>query len=70
MADGSIRDKAAIAGIGTTEYAKDIGRSELQIALEAVTVTLGGRPVPALRSGTAKFVSGPKRPISGETASR
>jgi len=40
MADGSIRDKSAIAGIGTTEYAKDIGRSELQIALEAVTAAL------------------------------
>ena len=40
MVDGSIRDKTAIAGIGTTEYAKDIGRSELQIALEAVTAAL------------------------------
>ena len=31
-----IRDKTAIAGIGTTEYVKDIGRSELQTALEAI----------------------------------
>ena len=40
MADRSIRDQTAIAGIGTTEYAKDIGRPELQIALEAVTQAL------------------------------
>jgi acetyl-CoA acetyltransferase len=40
MADSSIRDKTAIAGIGTTEYARDIGRSELQIALEAVAQAL------------------------------
>jgi acetyl-CoA acetyltransferase len=31
-----IRDRAAIAGIGTTEYARNIGRSELQTALEAI----------------------------------
>ena len=31
-----IRDRTAIVGIGTTEYARDIGRPELQTALEAV----------------------------------
>jgi acetyl-CoA acetyltransferase len=30
-----IRDRTSIAGIGTTEYARNIGRSELQTALEA-----------------------------------
>lgn len=35
-----LRDKTAIVGIGTTEYAKDIGRSELQIALESVSQAL------------------------------
>ncbi len=32
----TIRDQTAIAGIGTTEYVRDIGRSELVTALEAV----------------------------------
>ncbi|MEX2158660.1 MAG: lipid-transfer protein [Dehalococcoidia bacterium] len=40
MADNSIRDKAAIAGIGTTAYAKDLGQSELETALEAVRAAL------------------------------
>ena len=31
-----IRDKTAIVGIGTTEYVKNIGRPELQTALEAI----------------------------------
>src|SRR3990170_3643436 len=35
-----IRDKAAIAGIGTTEYVKNIGRSELETALEAIRSAL------------------------------
>jgi acetyl-CoA acetyltransferase len=35
-----LRDRAAIVGIGTTEYAKDIGRSELHIAVEAITQAL------------------------------
>jgi acetyl-CoA acetyltransferase len=32
-----IRDKAAIVGIGQTEFSKDSGRSELQLACEAIT---------------------------------
>ena len=32
----SIRDKTAIVGIGTTEYVKNIGRSELETSLEAI----------------------------------
>jgi acetyl-CoA acetyltransferase len=35
-----IRDKAAIAGIGTTEYVRNIGRSELEAALDAVHMAL------------------------------
>lgn len=32
--------KAAIAGIGATEFSKDSGRSELQLAAEAVRAAL------------------------------
>ncbi len=32
----SLRDRAAIAGIGQTEFSKESGRSELQLACEAV----------------------------------
>ena len=32
----SMKDKAAIVGIGQTEYSKNSGRSELQLASEAV----------------------------------
>ena len=35
-----IRDKTAIAGIGTTEYVRNIGRSEMQTAIEASSAAL------------------------------
>lgn len=35
-----LRDKAAIAGLGATEFSKDSGRSEMQLAVEAVTAAL------------------------------
>jgi acetyl-CoA acetyltransferase len=35
-----IRDKTAIVGIGTTEYVRNIGRSELNTALEAINQAL------------------------------
>lgn len=35
-----IRDQAAIVGIGTTEYARNIGRSEKETALEAIHAAL------------------------------
>jgi acetyl-CoA acetyltransferase len=38
--DRTIRDRAAIAGIGTTEYARNIGRSEQQTALEAIRAAI------------------------------
>lgn len=41
MTDASmIRDRTAIAGIGTTEYVRNIGRSELETALDAIGLAL------------------------------
>jgi acetyl-CoA acetyltransferase len=34
-------DRAAIVGIGATEFSKDSGRSELRLALEAISAALG-----------------------------
>jgi len=36
----SLRDKAAVAGIGATEFSKNSGRSELQLAAESVLAAL------------------------------
>src|SRR5919198_393889 len=36
----ALRDRAAIVGIGHTEFARDIGRPERTIALEAITAAL------------------------------
>jgi acetyl-CoA acetyltransferase len=41
-----IRDKTAIAGIGTTEYVKNIGRSELHTSLEAIHMALEEAGIP------------------------
>ncbi len=35
-----LRDRTAIAGIGSTEFSKDSGRSELRLAVEAVSAAL------------------------------
>ena len=35
-----LRDRAAIAGIGATEFSKDSGRTELRLACEAVAAAL------------------------------
>ncbi|MEU5837563.1 lipid-transfer protein [Streptomyces diacarni] len=40
MRAGTLRGAAAIAGIGATEFSKDSGRSELQLACEAVLAAL------------------------------
>ncbi|HUL18096.1 MAG TPA: lipid-transfer protein [Steroidobacteraceae bacterium] len=37
---GVLRDQAAVVGIGATEFAKDSGRSELRLALEAIRAAL------------------------------
>ena len=42
----SFAGTTAIAGIGATEFSKDSGRSELRLAVEAVT---GARRTPASR---------------------
>lgn len=40
MAVADLRDKAAIVGIGQTEFSKNSGRSEMQLACEAVKAAL------------------------------
>src|SRR5215813_14011612 len=36
----ALRDKAAVAGIGATEFSKESGRSELRLACEAVLAAI------------------------------
>ncbi len=38
--DRTLKDRAAIVGIGATEFSKDSGRSELQLAMECVKAAL------------------------------
>src|SRR5256885_13479740 len=40
MPEHGLRDRTAIAGIGTTEFSKDSGRTELRLACEAVSAAL------------------------------
>jgi acetyl-CoA acetyltransferase len=40
MSGRDLRDKAAIAGIGATEFSKDSGRSELRLAIEACAAAI------------------------------
>ena len=40
MLELSLKDKATIVGIGHTEYSKDSGRSELQLACEAISAAI------------------------------
>ena len=35
-----LKDQAAIVGIGATEFSKDSGRSELQLAVECISAAL------------------------------
>ena len=37
---GWLKDRTAIAGIGQTEFSKESGRSELQLACESVKAAL------------------------------
>lgn len=37
---GTLKDKAAVAGVGATEFSKRSGRSELQLAIEAILAGL------------------------------
>ncbi|HEX9712867.1 MAG TPA: lipid-transfer protein [Actinomycetota bacterium] len=51
-----MRDRAAIVGIGQTEFAKDIGRPEQRIALEAISAALDDSGVGAHEvDGLVKF---------------
>jgi acetyl-CoA acetyltransferase len=43
----AIRDKSAIVGVGETEFSKNIGRSEREIACEAVAAALADAGIPA-----------------------
>ena len=40
MTEHTLRNAAAVAGIGATEFSKDSGRSELHLAVEAVDAAL------------------------------
>jgi hypothetical protein len=52
----SLRDAAAIVGIGHTEFSKDIGRPERTIALEAITAALDDAGLsPSDVDGLVKF---------------
>lgn len=51
-----LRDKAAIVGIGATEFSKNSGRSELQLATEAITAALAEAGIePAEVDGLATY---------------
>ena len=52
-----LRDRAAIVGIGATEFSKDSGRSEMRLAVEAVTAALDDAGLePADVDGMCSFV--------------
>ncbi len=52
----TISDRTAIVGIGATEFSKDSGRSELQLAVEAILAALGDCGLtPADVNGLATF---------------
>ncbi len=52
----SLRDQAAIVGIGETEYSKNSGRSELQLGCEALRAAIEDCGIePALIDGMASF---------------
>jgi len=52
----SLKDKAAIVGIGHTEYSKDSGRSEMSLAVESIGAAIRDAGLrPADVDGIAKF---------------
>jgi acetyl-CoA acetyltransferase len=57
--DGNLlKDRAAIAGIGATEFSKDSGRSEMRLACEAVAVALADAGItPADVDGMVTFTA-------------
>jgi acetyl-CoA acetyltransferase len=53
----SVRDKAAIVGLGTTEFSKNSGRSEMQLAVEAVVSALADAGIdPAEVDGLSTYM--------------
>ena len=53
-----LRDKAAIVGIGATEFSKDSGRSELRLAIDCVLAALADAGIdPAEVDGISKFTA-------------
>src|SRR3981081_2932082 len=51
-----LRDRTAITGIGATEFSKDSGRTELQLACEAVSAALDDAGIePAEVDGMVTF---------------
>ena len=52
----NLKDKAAIVGIGHTEYSKDSGRSEMSLAVESIGAAIRDAGLkPADIDGIAKF---------------
>lgn len=53
----SLRNKTAIVGVGATEFSKCSGRSEMQLAMEAITAALADAGIePAAVDGLCTFV--------------
>ncbi len=60
----SIRDQACLVGVGHTEYSKDSGRSELQLACEAIRSAMDDAGLgPEDVDGIAKYTMDNNDPI-------
>jgi acetyl-CoA acetyltransferase len=58
MAEPDLRNKAAIVGIGATEFSKNSGRSELRLAVESVSAALADAGLdPARVNGLVTFMT-------------
>ncbi|MEM7541631.1 MAG: lipid-transfer protein [Pseudomonadota bacterium] len=62
---GGLAEKAAIVGIGHTEYSKDSGRSELELACEAISAAISDAGLEARDiDGITKFTMDNNDPIA------
>ena len=59
-----LKDRTAIVGIGATEFSKDSGRSELQLALEAVHAALEDAGIPHAEVDGYSIYSMDNNPVS------